>query len=256
VSLLYRVAFSFADRVSFENPDDAEFFLRNGLVRQRQIVLVRGSGVDTSEFEDKAVGPESRARLLTELHIPHGAVVVATVCRMLRTKGVEDFIEASEILSKSHPNAIFLLIGDSENGNPLSLSHTYLRSKAGDRLLWLGWRLDVRDLLSVCDIAVLLTRHREGVPGTMLEAMAMGRPLVATDVPGCREVVEHGVNGYLVPPCAPVRAAEAIANLIVDEVRRRDFGAQSRRKAESEFAVAQVNNTLIAGLYPAFIGTT
>lgn len=254
VRLLYKVAFVFADRVSFENPDDAEFFLRNGLVQQRQIVLVRGAGVDTSEFADSAVGLESRARLLTELRIPSGAVVVATVCRMLRTKGVEDFIEASELVCKSHPNVIFMLIGDAERGNPLSLSEAYLRSRAGDRLRWLGWRVDVRDLLSVCDIVVLLTRHREGVPGSLLEAMAMGKALVATDVPGCRETVEQGVNGYLVPPRAPTRAAEVISSLIGDEVRRRDFGAESRRKAERDFSVAQVNNALIAGLYQHMCG--
>jgi glycosyltransferase involved in cell wall biosynthesis len=172
------------------------------------------------------------------------------VSRALWNKGVSEFIQASRVLGNgSGIDVKFVLAGDGEAGNPATVPAGYLRARESSSFTWLGWTSDVRELLGASDIVTLLTWDREGVPRSLLEAMAMARPIVATDVPGCREVIDAGRNGYLVNPKNAAGVIEALRPLIADPGLRRRFGSESRRKVVREFDLDYVNRRLLAELY-------
>jgi glycosyltransferase involved in cell wall biosynthesis len=162
---------------------------------------------------------------------------------------VEEFIGASELVGRRFPEARFLLVGDGEKDNPQTISSEYLKARESNNFRWLGWRQDIREILVLTDIAVLPARYREGTPKSLLEAMAMGKPIVTTAVPGCKEVVDDGKNGYLIPPKDLAALAEAVSRLVLRPDLRASFGACSRRKAEVEFNQEQVNARIFAELY-------
>jgi N,N'-diacetylbacillosaminyl-diphospho-undecaprenol alpha-1,3-N-acetylgalactosaminyltransferase len=249
VTALYRIAFRLTDRVWFQNPDDANFFTRSGLVCRKKVVLIRGSGVDLCEFNNDAVEPEKAKRLRSELGIAQSTIPVSMVARTLWSKGVEEFIKTSEIISSRFSNVKFLLVGGGEEGHPLSVPEGFLIAKQSAHFTWLGWRDDVRDILAISQVVMLLTRHREGVPKSLLEAMAMSKPIIATNVPGCREVVEDGANGYLVPPWNSDAAAEALTKLLLNPGQMNTFGAHSRKKVQRDFDQALINQQVITRLY-------
>jgi glycosyltransferase involved in cell wall biosynthesis len=227
VSLAYRYVFR-RSRIIFQNPDDRRDFLRLALVDESRSYLVRGSGVDT-EFFRPAVGAR-RERPPT----------VLMVARLLREKGVREFVEAAAIVRERLPQARFLLAGDSDPGNPSSIGPDVIAEWQGKGdVSFLGHRPDVRDLTRESDLAVLPS-YREGMPKSLLEAAACGLPLVATDVPGCREIVLHNVNGLLVPPRDSQRLAEAIVELLGDSGRREAMGRCSRDMACELFSLDRV----------------
>jgi len=249
VSLLYRFAFSLTDRVWFQNQNDADFFVSSLMISKKKVVLIRSSGVNLNDFSTDAIDVKRKEQLRRSLGIEDSAIIISMVARTLWYKGTEEFIKASQIISATHPCVKFLLIGDGEKGNPQSIPREYLESKQFAHLSWLGWRDDVKDILSITDVAVLLSREREGVPKSLLEAMAMSKPIVTTNVPGCKEVVEDGRNGYLVPPKKAENVAEALKKLIIDPSLRSSFGAYSRRKVEIEFDQDLVNKRVLDELY-------
>lgn len=207
-------------RVVFENPDDLAALSKAGMVRPDAAVLIRGAGVNIEEFSP---APE-----------PAGPVRVILIARMIREKGVADFVEAARLL---HGQAEFLLAGAPDPGNPNTITETELRAWEAEGLVtWLGPRRDVAALLQTVHIAVQPSTYREGLPKSALEAMAAGKPLVATDIPGCREAVIDGETGFLVPPRNPAKLAEAIKTLIDSPQLRKDFGAAARLRAEQNFA--------------------
>ena len=249
ITALYRFAFRLTDRAWFQNPDDIDFFVSAHIITREKAILIRSSGVDVTYFSSDRVDRHLMEKIKCELDLPDSGVVVSMVSRTLTSKGVDEFIQASALVGQRFPDVRFLLIGDGEKDNPQTLSAEYLRSRESDNYRWLGWRLDIRDILAVTDIAVLPARHREGTPKSLLEAMAMGKPIVTTAMPGCREVVDDGKNGYLVPPKDPVAFAEAVSRLVLDPDRRVSFGAYSRRKVEVEFNQEQVNARILSELY-------
>lgn len=249
VTSLYRFAFNLTHRVWFQNSDDVNFFVSSGMIDKNKVIVIRGSGVNLSEFSKDAVDLKGTKQLKEDLEINDSAVVISMVARALKSKGVEDFIEAAEILSAQFPFIKFILAGDAEDGNPLSISKTYLESKQSKNFKWLGWRHDIREILHVSDIVVLPSRYREGVPKSLLEAMAMNKPIVATNVVGCKEVVEDGRNGYLVPPNNPAALANALADLIRDHKKRMDFGHYSRVLVQDHFDMNKINNKIMEELY-------
>jgi len=162
------------------------------------------------------------------------------VGRLLREKGVREFAEAAAIVRKQLPCVQFLLAGDSDPGNPSSIDPNVVTEwqRRGD-VRFLGHRPDVCALLQGADLAVLPS-YREGMPRSLLEAAACGLPLVATDVPGCREIVSNGVNGLLVPPLDSKLLAEAIIELLGDRERREAMGKRSRAIACELFSQDRV----------------
>jgi N,N'-diacetylbacillosaminyl-diphospho-undecaprenol alpha-1,3-N-acetylgalactosaminyltransferase len=245
----YRAAFRRTDRIWFQNPDDLDFFVRDGIVDAGKAVLIRSSGVDTREFSRDRCDPEAVCAIRAALDAGPGVVVVTMIARALWNKGVGEFIGASQTCDGGPVDVRFVLAGDGEPGNPWNVPGDYLRRSQSRRFRWLGWRPDVRELLAASDISVLLTWDREGVPRSALEAMAMGKPVVVSDVPGCREVVDAGRNGYLAEPRSVAGVLDALRGMIASPALREAFGAQSRRKAVREFDLDLVNRRLLSELY-------
>jgi glycosyltransferase involved in cell wall biosynthesis len=167
--------------------------------------------------------------------------VFVLVARMLREKGVQEFAAAAHRLKQTHPQWRFLLAGDADPGNPSSLSRQALRDLESEQgVEWLGYVRDIPALLSTCDVMVLPTYYREGLPKTLLEASAAGLPMIASDIAGCREVVTDEVNGLLVPPRQVAPLAAAMLRMGEDPDLRERCGRAARRKAEAVFSVDDV----------------
>ena len=209
-------------RVIIENHDDFENLVSGGFARRDSIALIKGAGVDVQKFSQR---PE-----------PNEPVKVIMVSRLLRDKGVYEFIGAAKIVRLKNNNVQFLLVGDTDDGNPTSMNSEEIADLANSRdVTWLGARTDIAELLAESHIACLPS-YREGLPKSLIEAASVGRPIVTTDTPGCREVVTHMVNGLLVQPRDARALALAIEKLVEDPNLRKLMGEESRRKAETEYA--------------------
>ncbi|WP_158812805.1 glycosyltransferase family 4 protein [Methylocapsa sp. S129] len=209
-------------KVVFENVDDLKSLVEDRAVRAQDAVLIRGSGIDVASFAP-AVETD-------------GPPIVSLVSRMLWDKGVGEFVEAARKLRAEGVAAHFWLVGATDPQNPAAISEgQLLKWRAEGVVDWLGQRDDIPALLARSQIACLPS-YREGLPRSLLEAMAAGLPIVSTDVPGCREAVRHGENGLLVPARDSLALASALRTLIEDPVLRRRFGVAGRRRAEREFA--------------------
>ena len=221
-------------RVIFQNPDDRGLFLSLGVLRAGQARLVPGSGVDVQHFRLTEEAP--------------GPVKVLFAGRMLRDKGVETLVSAARLVREILPALEVHLLGDVDPSNPGSISRSELASWQSEGLVhWHGAVADVRPFLEAAHIACLPS-YREGVPMALLEASAAGRAMVATDVPGCREVVETGKTGLLVPVGRPRELADALLSLARDPARRQAMGRAARARAETEFSRATIAGK-VAGVY-------
>ena len=209
-------------KVIIENSDDYNNLISGRFAKRESISLVKGAGVDTAKFSYTVESVEP--------------VKVIMVARLLRDKGIQEFIDAAEIVKQSNSSVKFLLVGDVDDGNPTSLNTKQLvELKNSQNVEWLGARLDIAELLAASHIACLPS-YREGLPKSLIEAASVGRAIVATDVPGCREVVTHLINGLLVPPRDSKALAAALLVLINDHELRSKMGRENRSKAEHEFA--------------------
>jgi len=209
-------------RVVLQNEDDRRLLESRGLLRHDRVSLIRGSGVDTRRF---APAPE-----------PEGPPVAVLVARMLRDKGVGEFVAAARILKQRGVPVRMLLAGPTDPDNPAALDEAGLLQWTAEGIVeWLGPVADMPSLWARSHLAVLPS-YREGLPKALLEAAACGRPMVATDVPGCREIVHHEETGLLVPAKDAAALAEAIARLAGDAELRRRLGARARAVAEAEFS--------------------
>ena len=205
-----------------QNPDDRALLIRSHLPESR-IRLIRGAGVDTRVF---APAPE-----------PAGPVCVVLAARMLWDKGVGEFVEAARLIRQAGIQARFALVGDPDNDNPASVPEATLRSWHGqDGIECWGRRDDMPSVYHAAHIACLPSYYREGLPKVLLEAAACGRPLITTDAPGCREVVQDGDNGILVTPRDAQSLARAIGKLIEDEKLRRTMGKRGREIILKDFS--------------------
>ncbi|CAJ0888585.1 galacturonosyltransferase [freshwater sediment metagenome] len=208
-----------------QNTDDVQLFEKTGLIPFEQVRLVRSSGVDCSRFLPPL---DQRASAREPLRIVLAA-------RMLWEKGVREFVEAARLLKTEGRQLRFLLAGLPDPGNPASIpENALLRWEVEGLVEWLGHVEDMPKLLANADI-VILPSYREGLPKTLIEAAACARPLITADVPGCREVVTHGVNGLLVPVRDAVALARAIAKLQDDPGLMRRLGEAAREKALIQF---------------------
>jgi glycosyltransferase involved in cell wall biosynthesis len=220
-------------RVIVQNPEDGAALIGFG-VDPTRIALIRGSGVDTVHFVP-----------ITEP--PGPGITVALVARMLRSKGVLDAVTAVRQLRVQGLPVELLLAGQTDPDNADSLDEPELRTLAAEPgIEWLGRVEDVREVWRRAAIAIFPSTYGEGVPKALLEAAACGRPIVAYDTPGCREVVRPGESGILVPPGDIARLAEAVAALAGDPPARQRMGAAARTLVEREFAEAAVAQQTLA----------
>lgn len=208
--------------VVIENPDDMNSLVGDGFITQDKITLIRGAGVDLNAFPFRPEAP--------------GPVVVTLVSRVLRDKGVIEFIEAASQLRTEFPDMVFQIVGEPDSGNPSAIQQSEIDSwQALPNVNYLGRRSDIAEILIYSHI-VCLPSYREGLPKSLLEALSCGRPIVASDVPGCREVCEDGVNGLLVPVRDSIALSKAIRKLVVSPELRQMMGQAGRMRAESEFS--------------------
>lgn len=242
VSGMYRVGFGLSHRIGFANPDDRDQLVRSRVVFPEKALAFRSMvGVDVKSFAPGVVARDALDRLRAELGIDPAQCVVAMVTRVVWSKGVKEFVEASAEAAAWPTSTHFLLVGPVDAAARDFVPEGYLRERASPQFTWVStFRSDLKEILSLADVVVLPSYYREGVPRVLLEAMALGKPIVTTDNVGCREAVDPGRNGYLVPVHNSRALAEAIQSLVENEPLRQAFGRESRSKAEAEFSEAAV----------------
>jgi glycosyltransferase involved in cell wall biosynthesis len=220
-------------RFLVENPDDGGTLRRLGVVPDDRIVLIKGSGVDIGYYQPL---PE-----------PQGPVVIGCAARMLRIKGVEEVVAAFRILRAGGSNARLLLAGAPDTENPAAISEAELRAWAAEpRIEWLGHVTDIRQVWARAHIAVLASRGGEGIPMTLMEAGACARPLIATDVAGCREIVVQEETGLLAPPNDIAALADAMRRMVEDAGLRRRCGAAGRERVANGLDAGTVGRETVA----------
>ena len=215
-------------QVIFENPDDLRHLTASGAVRAKAARLIRGAGIDLSVF---VASPE-----------PDQIPEVVLPARMLWDKGVGDFVAAAQQLKARGIQARFVLAGASDPSSFAAIPESTLTGWAREGAVdYLGFCSDMPALLARSAIVCLPSTYREGLPKVLLEALATGRPVVTTDVEGCRETVLPDVNGLLVPPRDPARLADALQKLLSNPPLRLAMGKASRALAEAEFSQEKIN---------------
>lgn len=225
VETLYRKAFRTAATVFFHNKDDRDIFVARGIVNERQAQLIAGAGVDVTRFAPQP-RPEERSSKIGFLMIS----------RMLRDKGVYEYVAAAQELRRERLDVHLRMLGfvDVENRTAIARSQIGQWNADGD-VEFLGSPADVRPHIAGCD-CVVLPSYREGTAVSLLEAAAMAKPIVASDVPGCREVVEDGVNGFLCKPRDAASLAAAIAKMAdLSHAERVEMGQAGRAKILREY---------------------
>lgn len=228
---LYRFGLCGAHTVFFLNSDDREEFYQRGIIKHQKVVLLPGIGIDLEHFAQKT--------------LPPAPVTFLMVARLLIDKGVRDYAAAAALLKTEYPEVQFHLLG------PLDPTPAGVKAeevKTWQPVTWLGETADVRPFLEACHVFVLPTFYREGLPRSILEAMAIGRAILTTSAPGARETVVAGGNGYLVESRNPQALAAAMERLLLAQDQLQAMGEASRRLAEERYEVGRINRQIIAAL--------
>jgi len=243
VKTMYRVAFRWPEKVFFQNATDLALMTSLDIVAKGKAELLPGSGVDVEYFCPRPA--ENRQ-----------GFVFLLLGRLLREKGVDVYVEAARELRKARPNAVFNILGFVDVENPSAISSQDIRSWAAEGVItYLGDTKDVRPFIADADCIVLPSYYREGVPRSLLEAASMGKPIITTDMPGCRNVVENGTTGFLVRPrdiAGLVNAMERMVKALPQY--RREMGHRAREKVCREFSERHVLDRYRASIRAALKG--
>lgn len=231
MGVLFRVSLSFNRVVIFHNADDLDTMVRWGFVSRKRTAVVGGSGVDLTHYQQKP--------------LPKGSPRVLMISRLVRSKGVCEYVEAARIVREKRPDITFDLVGPADP-HPLGLTDEAAREwQTRGWVEYHGAKQDVRPYLEQCHLYVLPS-WAEGLPRSVLEAMGTGRAIITTDTRGCRETVEHGVNGELVPLRNPEALAASILRLIDDREKLQCMGQASRELVMQRFEVGSVNRDMLS----------
>ena len=231
---LYRLALWCSNVTFFQNSDDEALFIEMGIARRpKDCIVVNGSGVDLNYF--------------SPVELPQKPLHFLMIARLLKSKGVEEYIKAAERLKQKYPQVQFKLVGWIDE-NPEAITEIELNEwvKNGP-IEFLGKLEDVRPAIASSHVYVLPS-YREGTPRTVLEAMAMGRPIVTTDAPGCRETVQNGINGFLVPTQDSESLENAMERFIIEPELVLSMGAASLELAKEKYDVNKVNDAMLRGM--------
>ena len=227
---MYQSAFLFNEMVLFQNNDDRQSFVDWGMVSHSKTHVVNGSGVDIQQFEPTDV--------------PTNPLRFVFVGRLLREKGIVELMEATRIVRQSFPDVVVDVVGDLD-ANPSGVTGEQVEAWEAEGLIRrVGFVDDVRPYLKAASVFVLPS-YREGTSRSTLEALAMGRPVISTDAPGCREPVEDGRNGYLVPIQDPIALSEAMLKCLKNPDTLQEMGRKSRQLAETRYDVRLVNADIL-----------
>lgn len=230
VYLLEGVAARCSDAELHQNPEDLMLARRLRIVRRDRARLL-GNGIDLSRFDANRFDMAARAETRAELGIAEDAVVVGSVGRLVAEKGFPELFEAFKDVAE---NVVLVVVGPVDPDKPDAVPEAVLEDAMSRGVRVLGMRTDVDQLYAAMDLFVLAS-HREGFPRAAMEAAAMGLPIIATDIRGCRQVVSNGDNGFLVPVASPLALRDAISALVKDPALRDRMGEASRNKARSSF---------------------
>lgn len=226
---LYKLGFRHVSHIFFQNQDDRMLFLQKRIVREEQSSVVPGTGVDLSLFQPK----------------PFPATLTFFMAaRLIKEKGVFHFVEAAKVLKQRYPAVRFLLGGNIDT-NPSAITQKQLEDCA-HVVKYIGFVKDMPQAMAQCSVFVYPSYYREGVPRTLLEALACGRPVITTDNVGCRETVQYGVNGYKIAIKSTDALIEAMEKLIKQPEQMPSMGQKSRQWAENKFDIHRVNQQIIS----------
>jgi N,N'-diacetylbacillosaminyl-diphospho-undecaprenol alpha-1,3-N-acetylgalactosaminyltransferase len=231
---LQRLACNLSDLTIFQNWDDIRQFIKAGVVPTQKTKVILGSGINTNLFSPDSISEAAKARLKIEFNVQPNEVLVTMVSRVIRSKGIFEFMQSAREIQKNNPDVRFLLIGgeDDESMDRLTQEEMAQLKQVVD---WRGQRSDISIILAISDIFVLPSVYREGIPRVLLEAAAMNLPIVTTNSPGCKEVVENEKNGFLIPMHDAEALSAAITRLVEVPGICRRFGLVSRQKAVQIF---------------------
>lgn len=231
-SFALRIALRFNKLVFFQNPDDKLLFLSKKLVASEKVEQVNGSGVNMDKFSFSDLPREP---------------IFLCMARLIKSKGIIEYAKAAQIVKKNYPEARFLLYGYTDH-HPDSIDESEIISHWLETygIEYLGYAKDPIATIKQSSVFVLLS-YKEGTPRVVLEAMAMGRPIITADSPGCRETVKDGVNGFLVPTHDHISAANAM-NKLLNKNLRSEMGAQSRIYCKEKFDVNDVNKKILSAM--------
>ncbi|NSW52388.1 MAG: glycosyltransferase family 4 protein [Anaerolineae bacterium] len=238
LKFLYRRALR-GTRVVFQNPEDMAAFQRWQIVQEPQAHLVRGSGVDLDRF-----------LITAETSQPP---IVVCPARLIREKGIDEFVAAARLLQERKVQARFVLVGRVDQGNPSAISSQVIQRWVREGVIeWWGWRNDMEKVYQDSSIVCLPTYYNEGTPKTLIEAAASGRPIVTCDIAGCRDIVEDGKNGYLVPIRNARAVADALQRLLENPEMRVQMGIHGRQLVKNGYRHQIINALMmeIAGIAP------
>jgi len=218
-------------RSIFQNPDDMELFQHLHIIGKNHGVVIRGSGVDPDYYTPVIQPPEP--------------VTVMFAARLLGHKGLNEYVAAAARLKEKRIPARFAVVGDFDKNNPSHIDEEQIRTWERNGLIeYLGHFKDIREAYKQCHI-VCLPSYREGLPKSLIEAASCGLPIVTTDIPGCREIVRDGINGFLVPVKTVEPLADAIETLIANADMRTDMGIKGRKLIEDELSIEHVKRMTI-----------
>ncbi|MBV6396440.1 MAG: N,N'-diacetylbacillosaminyl-diphospho-undecaprenol alpha-1,3-N-acetylgalactosaminyltransferase [Anaerolineales bacterium] len=231
---LQKLSCHLSDLTIFQNPEDTELFIQKRIVPRQKTATLPGSGVDVKQFDPRRSDYRERKTLRANLGLDDFSIIVIMISRLLRSKGVLEFADVARSIKDAHPDIAFLLAGQDDPESMDALTETE-KEHLQRSVTWLGPRNDIPQLLALSDIFTLPTYYREGIPRVLLEAASMGLPIVTTQSPGCMEVVEQNMNGFLTPARDENALKDAILKLALDPSLRRRMGETSRQRAVARF---------------------
>lgn len=232
IERLYKIALKFNAKVFFQNPDDLDLFVSNKIVDKAKTVLINGSGVDLVHFVPLPLPDQIRFLFIG---------------RLLRDKGIYEYVNAAKDLMRRYTDVEFLLVGDLDT-NPTSITREELQKLIDEKVVkYLGHLDDVRVALAQASVFVLPS-YREGTPRAVLEAMAVGRPIITTETPGCRETVEGVCNGFLVPVKNVDKLVKAMEKFILNPQLISKMGEESRRFVVKKYDVNNINQVILTSI--------
>ena len=239
VIFLYKKALAYNQKIYFMNTDDLDLFTKLGILPDSQkTVLINGSGVNIEHYA--YTKPKN------------GKMVFLIIARLLWDKGIGEFVSAARLLKKKYPEVSFHIVGPYDN-NPSAIKRNDILKWQDEGLIeYMGSTEDVRPYIAECSVYVLPS-YREGTPRSVLEAMSMGRPIITTDAPGCRETVIDGINGFLVPVRDSERLSNAMEKFLQNPSLITEMGAKSREIAEARYDVNKVNHSIMQAMGLEFL---
>lgn len=232
--LLYKISLKNNNKVFFQNPDDLDLFVDLNLIGRGKTVLVNGSGVDTEEYYNTKPQTEKISFLL--------------MARLLKSKGIIEYIKAAEIIKNKYPEVEFKILGSPGSG-PDAVDMNYVDQAVKNDIIDYPGRVDdVKSYIAQSSVYVLPSYYREGTPRSILEALSMGKPIITTDNPGCRETVVDGKNGFMIPIKDHKILADKMEYFIKNKEAIIDMGRESRILAEEKYDVHKVNQEIIENM--------